>query len=169
MTVATVPAEMIIKQAEVRAQLVCARLLGITDAPSGHPIECLFLRHSRKRYQSRVPKDFLTYRPYTRRSNSRPRRSVSPREAVAYHALYYLGYSINQIARAFGRSPSVVWRRIARYVRWGLVRRRGYGPQDLRKLPASTRRLAARRRWRELLRWLPLWLAFIEGEVDEPP
>jgi len=120
------------------------------------------------RRRSRAPKDFLTYQPPKPRS-SRPRKPVGQREAVAYQVLYRLGYSINQIARAFGRSPSVVWRRIAKYVRWGLLRRRGYGPQDLRKLPASTRRLSARRRWRELLRWLPLWLAFIEGEVDEPP
>jgi len=157
----------VIRQAETRAQLVCARLLGITNAPRGHPIEYLRTR-TRKRSRSRAPKDLLTYSKSKRR-NSRPRKPVSPREAAAYHTLYALGYSINQIARAFGRSPSVVWRRIAKYVRWGLLRRRGYGPQDLRKLPASTRRLSARRRWRELLRWLPLWLAFIEGEVDEPP
>ena len=123
-------------------------------------------RSGRRRF--RAPKDFLTYRPPKSR-NSRPRKPVSQREAVAYQILYRLGYSINQIARAFGRSPSVVYRRLAKYIRWGLVKRRGYGPQDLRKLPAQVRRQAARRRWAELLRWLPLWLAFIEGEVDEPP
>ena len=120
------------------------------------------------RRRSRAPKDYLTYRP-KRPRRSRPKRPVSPREATAFTILFKLGYSINQIARAFGRSPSVVWRRIAKYVRWGLLKRKGYGPQDLRKLPAQVRRQAARRRWAELLRWLPLWLAFIEGEVDEPP
>ena len=125
-------------------------------------------RRSRRR-RSRAPQDYLTYKPAKPRKPARLRRAVSPREAVAYQVLYRLGYSINQIARAFGRSPSVVYRRLAKYIRWGLVKRRGHGPQDLRKLPAQVRRQAAGRRWAELLRWLPLWLAFIEGEVDEPP
>ena len=125
-------------------------------------------RRSRRR-RSRAPQDYLTYRPAKPRKPARPRRAVSSREAVAYQVLYRLGYSINQIARAFGRSPSVVYRRLAKYIRWGLMKRRGYGPQDLRKLPAQLRQFSARRRWAELLRWLPLWLAYIAGEGDEPP
>jgi len=94
---------------------------------------------------------------------------VLQREAVAYVKLYQLGYSINQIAKAFGRSTSVVYRRLAKYIKWGLLRRRGPGPQDLRKLPARARRLGAARRWRELLRYLPAWEEWITSEEGEPP
>ena len=115
------------------------------------------------------PKDSLTYERPKPRKQPRPRRPVSQREKRAFVKLYELGYPINQIAEALGRSPSVVWRHISKYYRWGLLRRRGYGPQDLRKLPRRLRELSARRRWQELLRYLPLWLAWIEGEGGEEP
>ena len=116
-----------------------------------------------------APKDYLTYARERPRKPPRPRKPVSHREAVAYAKLYELGYSINQVARAFGRSTSVVYRRLCQYIRWGLLKRRGYVPQDLRKLPTRTRLVRARRRWQDLLKYLPLWLAWIDGEGDEPP
>jgi len=133
----------------------------------------ILLQHMRmaRRFRRKrgAPKDILTYARQKPRKPPKPRKPVSKREARAYVKLYELGYSINQIAKAFGRSTSVVWRRIGKYIRWGLLKRRGYGPQDLRKLPHRTRLVSARRRWQELLRYLPLWLAWIEGEGDEEP
>jgi len=141
----------------------------------GYAVSMQYLKnggHSKRRSKKRESgvKDYLTYARERPRKTPRPRKPVPQREAVAYVKLYELGYSINQIAQAFGRSPSVVWRRINKYVRWGLLKRRGYGPQDLRKLPAHTRLASARRRQQELQRYLPLWLEWIEGEGgDEPP
>jgi IS30 family transposase len=82
------------------------------------------------------------------------------REPAAYVKLRRLGYSINQIARAFGRSRSVVWRRL---------KFNGLNRRDLRKLPARVRLLAAQRQRISMGRWLHLWEMWVLGEGEEPP
>jgi len=110
---------------------------------------------------------------------------VGQREQAAYVCLYRAGLSINQIASFFGRSTSVVWRRIRRSLayRLGLLRRsRPTKPaytllgfvvreriEDLRKLPRRAREEWARRARRRLTAMADKWLAFLAGEEEEPP
>jgi len=125
-------------------------------------------RRSRKRdRQKYCEQDGQSYRKRVRRSPYRIK--VSNREAAAYQMLWRLGYSINQIAKAFGRSTSVVHRRIAPYVWLCLIKRKGFVPNDLRKLPRQIRENCARwRRW-FISRFIGLWEQWIFGEEDEPP
>jgi len=110
---------------------------------------------------------------------------IGQREQAAYVCLYRAGLSINQIAAFFGRSTSVVWRRIKRSLsyRLGLLRRKrpvklayvllGFVVRervdDLRKLPRRVREAWARRSWRRLIAMADKWLAFLAGEEEEPP
>jgi len=89
---------------------------------------------------------------------------VSAREAATYIFFRKLGYSINQIAKAFGRSTSVVHRRI-KFAEFLFSIRK----IDLRKLPSHIKRLSASIRWQKLMRKLPLWERWILGEGEEPP
>ena len=82
------------------------------------------------------------------------------REPAAYVMLRRLGYSVNQIAQAFGRSYSVVWRRL---------KFNGLNRRDLRKLPARIRLLAAQRQRNSMIRWFHLWELWALGEGDRPP
>lgn len=86
-----------------------------------------------------------------------------PREAAAYIILRRKGQSINNIAKAFGRSTSFVYRIISRARVLALNRK------DLRKLPRLSRtRYAARMRF-ILKTLLKKWEAFILGEGEKPP
>ena len=86
------------------------------------------------------------------------------REKAAYIKLRRVGLSINQIAEAFGRSTSAVFKTIK--VAEGLQTLRGV---DLRKMPAHVRLRSASFRWQTLMKLLPLWEAWILGEGDRPP
>lgn len=86
------------------------------------------------------------------------------REKAAYLKLRRLGLSINQIAKAFGRSTNVVWRALKRLQQRGILRL-----VDMRKLPYQARMRAASYRWATMLKMLHLWELWICGERDEPP
>jgi transposase len=86
------------------------------------------------------------------------------REPAAYIKLRRLGYAINTIARAFGRSSSVISRYVIKAILRGTLTK-----QDLRKIPNQTRRLAKARQWRQIMLWLPYWEKWICGEGDKPP
>jgi hypothetical protein len=89
---------------------------------------------------------------------------LAPREAAAYVILRRQGISVNQIAKAFGRSRSVVHRILKRNVGYGVLRQ-----NDLRKLPSYVRKLSAIRTWNMMLRLLGRWEAWIFGEGEKPP
>ena len=82
------------------------------------------------------------------------------REPAAYVMLRRLGYSVNIIAEAFGRSRSVVWRRL---------KFNGLNCRDLRKLPARVRLLAAQRQRVLMERFIHLWELWALGEGERPP
>jgi len=86
------------------------------------------------------------------------------REKAAYLKLRRLGLSINQIAKAFGRSTNVVWRALKRLQQRGILRL-----VDMRKLPFQARMRAASYRWQKMLKVLHLWELWICGEEEEPP
>lgn len=93
-----------------------------------------------------------------------PRRPFGVREKSAYFSLRRLGYSINQIAAAFGRSTSVVHRALKKLLLQGVLRR-----VDIRKLPYKPRMLASSFRWARLLKLLSDWKLFAEGVGEKPP
>lgn len=91
------------------------------------------------------------------------RVSLFPRESCAYVMLRKHGHSINNIARLFGRSYSVVHRYVFRNTLRGLKR------FDLRKFPPLSRRLYANRQWKTLLKLWYQWHQFAESSEGEPP
>ena len=93
------------------------------------------------------------------------RIKVAPREAAAYIMLRRMGYTISTIAKAFGRSTSVIYRRIKKAVElYGTLRR-----IDMRKMPHRIRMLAKSRQWKTLISMLSQWEAWILGDEEEPP
>lgn len=86
------------------------------------------------------------------------------RESSAYIKLRRLGYSINVIAQAFGRSASVIQRRIRKAQEYGIIHFK-----DLRKIPNQIRQLGRARQERDLARWISLWNKWILGESERPP
>jgi len=89
---------------------------------------------------------------------------VFNREASAYIKLRRLGYSINTIAKAFGRSTSVVYKRIRKAMEYGII-----NYKDLRKIPNQTRRISRAMQWTRMLSLMPLWEKWILGEGEKPP
>lgn len=92
------------------------------------------------------------------------RSPIFQREKVAYIKLRRLGYSISVIAKAFGRSTSVIHRYIRRNIAYGVI-----AAADLRKIPARVRRLSLSRQWTTMLRWIAQWERWICGEGEKPP
>jgi len=86
------------------------------------------------------------------------------REKAAYIKLRRKGLSINQIAAAFGRSTSCVFRTIKTAEAYKTLRR-----FDMRKLPYRARMRMCSFRWVRMLKLLHLWEAWICGEGEEPP
>jgi len=82
-------------------------------------------------------------------------------------AILYLrrrfGYSINVIAKALGRSRSLVHRILKFNAALGMR------IQDLRKIPRRIRELARARQWSDINRYLHLWEMFLLGELEKPP
>lgn len=91
------------------------------------------------------------------------RFGLLPREAAAYVALRKKGYPINMIAKAFGRSTSVVHRILRRNFERFLHR------VDMRKLPHAIRTLSSRKRWITFQKYIQAWTLWAEGEGEEPP
>jgi DNA-binding Lrp family transcriptional regulator len=86
------------------------------------------------------------------------------REAPAMIKLRRLGYSISTIARALGRSTSLVHDRIRKAIELGILR-----PVDFRKMPNQTRRISRSLQWARLMKWMPRWEAWILGSEERPP
>lgn len=82
------------------------------------------------------------------------------REKATYIKLRRLGYSINTIAQAFGRSFSVIYR---------VLKRHGLTWKDLRKLPRQIKQLAAQRQRMQIIHYLNAWEMWALGEGDKPP
>jgi len=110
------------------------------------------IRSTRKGYDSRKHLCFSNRVPFLQR------------EKAAYVKLRRVGLSINQIAKAFGRSTSVVHRTLKRVLAYKTLRR-----FDMRKLPRRARMLMASFRWSKMLKLLPQWEAWICGEEERPP
>lgn len=88
----------------------------------------------------------------------------NPRENIAFIKLRRLGYSINQLANAFGRSTSYIHKRIRIAITRGNIHM-----VEMRKLPSQIRLRCSSIRRSTLFKFLPGWEAFILGETDEPP
>ena len=89
---------------------------------------------------------------------------ISGRESASYIMVRRKGWAISQIAHAFGRSTSVVWRRLKfNEILIHLC------PVDMRKLPNHIRLLAAARIRKAISFFLPVWEKWICGEGEEPP
>jgi len=86
------------------------------------------------------------------------------REKAAYIKLRRIGLSLNQIAEAFGRSTSCVWKTIKNAEGYKTLRR-----FDLRKLPNLPRRRSAKYRHITLMKLLPKWISWILEEQERPP
>lgn len=86
------------------------------------------------------------------------------REKTAIIMLRKIGYPINMLSKALGRSTSF----IHRVLRTAIIRL-SIRSVDMRKLPSQMRLRCSSIRWVTLQRYLPLWEQFILGERDEPP
>lgn len=75
-----------------------------------------------------------------------------------------LGYATQIIAKAFGRSTSIVHRILRFNEQLGALR-----IFDLRKLPTRIKRLQNARQHKSILRFLASWEKWILGEGEKPP
>lgn len=97
--------------------------------------------------------------------SNRYRIPVFSREKTAYIKLRQKGYTINAIAKAFGRSTSII-HRILRNAWWILHTKK---LNDLRKIPRRVRELHAKYSIRTLMKYLPQWESWILGDEGDPP
>ena len=86
------------------------------------------------------------------------------REKAAIIKLRKLGYPINMISKALGRSTSYIHRTLRTALMRACLR-----PIDMRKLPSKARLYYNGFRWRTLQKYLPGWELWILGEGDKPP
>ena len=89
---------------------------------------------------------------------------VSKREKTAYIKLRRKGYSINHLAKAFGRSTSIVHAIINKAENLGII----YKISN-RKLPNFKRLETARRRLATLLSFMQEWEAWVSSVEGDPP
>jgi hypothetical protein len=73
-------------------------------------------------------------------------------------------YSIDVLAKAFGRSKSLVWKVLDFNMKIGAI-----PPLDNRTFHPRIRRLSLVRQWNTMTRYLKLWEAFILGALEKPP
>lgn len=106
-------------------------------------------------------------KPYTRK-HPYPQNTYHfkalPNEKPAIIKLRRLGYSINHLSMALGRSLSFIHR--------VLKNARQYFPElrfDKRKLPRRVKLLGSRKGLKMAYYWLSRWEAFILGVEGEPP
>ena len=91
------------------------------------------------------------------------------REKAAYLILRRVGCSINLIAKAFGRSTSIIHKILVKAQKFGYNLDAWCRPVDLRKLPRQRRlRISAFRRFK-MFTLLSQWESWICGEEGEPP
>lgn len=86
------------------------------------------------------------------------------REKAAMIKLRKLGYPTNMLSRISGRSTSFIHRILKTAVQRLSIRK-----IDMRKLPGTIRLRCAAIRWNSLLKYWPLWEAWICGQSEKPP
>jgi transposase-like protein len=74
------------------------------------------------------------------------------------------GYTINALAKAFGRSPSLIHAVLKFNSQIGNL-----PLKDLRRIPSKIKKIGAARMTRQLDFFMGLWEQFILGEESEPP
>jgi hypothetical protein len=123
------------------------------------------------RHASRNRKDGCTYNlPRKQYTRTKPYPTgtmhIKPlqREKCAIIKLTKLGYSINQLSQALGRSTSYIQRVVKTAITRGLTHF-----LDKRKMVSTIRLATSSRRRAMLQKYLSLWEAFILGEGDKPP
>jgi hypothetical protein len=92
-------------------------------------------------------------------------RKTAPRERAAIIMLRKKGYTYNQLASAFIRSTSYIYKVIRNAMNCGVVSFHDYraGISDL------TKKLTCNNRLGTLILCFSSWIAFIEGAEDKPP
>lgn len=89
----------------------------------------------------------------------------APREKAAIlHLRKQYGYSINTLAKAFGRSTNIIHHILRFNHTIGQI-----NLKDLRRLPGRIKKLATARMTRQLTFYMPQWTMWILGEEDKPP
>lgn len=99
---------------------------------------------------------------YTRDTTTN--RKTGKREKAAVIMLRRKGYTYNQLASAFERSSSYIYRIIRKAMNNGSVKYRDY-----RVIPYITKMLSCNNRLGMLFVRFNEWMAFINGETDKPP
>jgi len=94
------------------------------------------------------------------------RVKVFPREASAIvYMRRRFSYSINTLAQAFHRSPSLIHRILKFNHQLGNL-----NLKDLRRqIPDAVKKIGAARQRRQLNFFMELWMPFLLGETDKPP
>jgi len=92
------------------------------------------------------------------------KRRVLKRENTAIIKLRRLGYSINQLANAFGRSTSFIHKAIRIGITRGIIHM-----VQMRKLPSAARLRCSSLRRKMLDSYIQGWLLFASGVGDKPP
>jgi hypothetical protein len=106
-------------------------------------------------------------RSYTRYGNvatGYKKRKSGPREKVAIIKLRRLGYSINQLSKAFSRSTSFIHKAIRTGITRGIIHM-----VQMRKLPSAARLRCSSIRRKTLDSYIQGWLMFAAGIGDKPP
>jgi hypothetical protein len=121
-------------------------------------------RHLNRRDQLlyAVPrKDYTRTHEYPKNTMRIP---VLEREKAFVIKARNLGYPTNMLSRVLGRSTSFIHRILKTAVQRLSIRK-----IDMRKLPSIVRLRCAAIRWNSLLKYWPLWEAWICGLGEKPP
>jgi hypothetical protein len=89
---------------------------------------------------------------------------VLSRERVAWIKLRRIGYQQSHLAKAFGRSSSLINRAIKKAILRGILT-----PLDLRNFTPAQRKTRSAKLWFLLMKWLPAWNAWIISGEGKPP
>jgi hypothetical protein len=106
-----------------------------------------------------VHNQYLPDKPFAKRI------PLVPREAAAIIKLRRnFRYTINTLAKVFGRSTSIIHRLLKFNTDLGALRK-----VDLRKLPTRVKKISKARQEGTLYRFLDRWVAWITSEEEKPP
>jgi hypothetical protein len=88
-----------------------------------------------------------------------------PREAAAIIKLRRnFRYTINVLAKVFGRSTSIIHRLLKFNTDLGALRK-----VDLRRIPTRVKKIGSARQEATLYRFLDAWVKWISSEEEKPP
>jgi hypothetical protein len=123
-------------------------------------VRIITTKHDRLVY-GYIPKKYTRKTPYPSHIIRVP---ILKREKATIIKLRKLGYPMNMIHKALGRSLSFIHRTLTAAQRNLCLRK-----MDLRKLPKTIRNYTSRKRWINLQKYLPSWERFLLGESEKPP